>query len=321
MSTSKKKIAEIYHRPLIDLVYEAQSLHRQYHDPNRMQKSTLISIKTGKCPEDCKYCSQSAHYKTKIKDTDLMKLNKVKEKAKKVKINGSSRLCLGSSGTRIRDGEEFDNILNMIKEVKNMGLETCVTLGMVAPQQAKRLKEAGLDYYNHNLDTSPEYYQKITTTRTYQERLDTLKYIREAGIQVCTGGILGMGETVEDRISFLFELANLSKPPESVTINKLVPIKGTPLSELTPINPLEVVRTIATARLLMPESVIRLSAGRESMSEEMQALCILAGANSMFAGDKLLTTPNAGDSKDEKLFKNLGLKSIKPFETQQKNVV
>ncbi len=307
MPTTQEKIREIYHRPLIDLLHEAQSVHRKHHPANQVQKSTLISIKTGKCPEDCKYCSQSAHYKTELQNTNLMKIEEVKKIAKDAKKNGSSRLCMGSSGTRIQDGEDFDKILSMIKEVKEMGMETCVTLGMVAPHQAKRLKEAGLDYYNHNLDTSPEYYEKIVSTRTYQERLDTLHHIRNSNIHLCTGGILGMGESRKDRISFLDQLFNLSPHPESITINRLVPIKGTPMEGITEIDSMEVVRTIATARILMPESVIRLSAGRETMSKESQVLCILAGAGSMFCGEKLLTTPNAGKSKDEQLFETVGL--------------
>ena len=307
LSSVREKITEIYHQPLSDLVYEAQSFHRRHHPPNYIQKSTLVSIKTGKCPEDCRYCSQSAHYQTDLPDTDLMEIKEVKQIALAAKKNGSSRLCMGSSGTRIRDGEDFDKILTMIEEVKKMGLETCVTLGMASPQQAQRLKEAGLDYYNHNLDTSPEYYEKVVSTRTYQERLDTLKHIRESGIHLCTGGILGMGESRADRISFLEQLSNLNPHPESITINRLVPIKGTPMEGVTEIDSIEVVRTIATARICMPKSVIRLSAGRETMSEALQALCFLAGAGSMFCGEKLLTTPNAGESKDKKLFAALGL--------------
>ena len=303
------RVGTIYQRALNDLLFEAHRVHRTHHDPKHIQKSTLISIETGGCPENCAYCSQSAHFETGIEKTKLMTLKAVRKRAEQAKANGSTRLCMGSAGRQVRDGEKFETILEMVREVKELGLETCATLGMLAPHQARRLREAGLDYYNHNIDTSPEYYDKIVTTRTYQDRLDTLRHVREAGIHVCTGGILGMGESREDRISFLHQLARLDPPPESVTINRLVPIKGTPLAGTQTVPPLEIVRTVATARLLMPLAVIRLSAGRETMDDVLQALCFFAGANSIFAGDKLLTTPNAGDPRDAALFAELGVEA------------
>ena len=298
----------IYKKPFIDLVFEAQSIHRKFHSSNEIQKSTLLSIKTGACAEDCKYCAQSIRYKTNLKATKLMASKDIIEKAKAAKAAGSSRFCMGSSGTRIRNGKDFEQILTDIQAIKAMGLETCVTLGMVNKEQAKKLKEVGLDFYNHNIDTSREFYSKVITTRTYDERINTIETIKEAGINVCTGGILGMGETQKDRIAFIQQLTSFSSPPESITINRLVSISGTPMENVKPIDPIEIVRTIATVRCLIPTAVIRLSAGRESMSDVLQSLCFLAGANSIFSGEKLLTTPNAKRNIDQNLFSKLGLK-------------
>jgi biotin synthase len=308
---SKEDIEKIYDRPLLELLAEAGQIHRQNHTLGEIQKSALLSIKTGACPEDCGYCSQSAHYDTATQPEKLLKKESVLAFARKAQQEGASRICLGSSGREVKDNEEFERVLDIIHDLKGLGVETCATLGMVKPHQAEKLRKAGLDFYNHNLDTSPEYYSKVITTRTYQDRLDTLSAVREAGMSVCTGGILGMGESKSDRVSFLFQLASLKPQPESVTINRLVPIEGTPLAGRQTAEPLEVVRSIAVARILMPKSVIRLSAGRESLSEEAQVLCMVAGANSIFAGDKLLTTPNRGDLKDQKLFEKVGLTAKK----------
>ena len=298
-------IKKIYLKNINDLIFLAQKKHRKYHSSKHIQKSTLLSIKTGGCKEDCKYCAQSKYYNTSIKPSKLMDLKKVLHQAKLAKENGSSRFCMGSSGTKILNDHNFETILKMIKEVKKLNLETCVTLGMLDDSQAKKLKQAGLDYYNHNLDTSPEYYEKIVTTRTYPDRLATLESVKKAGIHVCTGGILGMGESQKDRISFLRQLVIQKPHPKSITINQLVPIKGTPLENIDPIDPIEMIRTIATARILMPKSTLRLSAGRENMSVALQTLSFLAGANSIFSGEKLLTTSNFTSQKDQKLFKNL----------------
>lgn len=303
--SNKTKITEIYDQPLMILMDQARKIHSENHCMNEIQKSTLLSIKTGGCPEDCSYCSQSSRYKTNLKIEKMMSKEDIIKNAKEAKANGSKRFCMATSGTRVRDNKDFDNVLEAIKEVKEMGMETCVTLGMLAPHQAEKLKEAGLDYYNHNIDTSPEYYSKIITTRTFDERIETISCVRDAGIKVCTGGILGLGETKEDRISMLEQLQKLS--PESVTINRLVAIKGTPLQNNKAIEPTEIIRTIATARILMPKSAIRLSAGRESMSDELQLICFYVGANSVFGGEKLLTTKNKGDDKDQVLLEKTGL--------------
>ncbi len=308
---SLETVAELYEKPLLELLSEAGQIHRQNHTLGEIQKSALLSIKTGACPEDCGYCSQSAHYDTATRPEKLLQKEAVLSFARKAKDEGASRICLGSSGREIKDNEEFERVLDIIQDLKGLGVETCATLGMVKPHQADKLKRAGLDFYNHNLDTSPEYYANVITTRTYQERLDTLQAVREAGMSVCTGGILGLGESKEDRISFLHQLAKLQPQPESVTINRLVPIEGTPLSGRQTAEPLEVVRSIAVARILMPKSVIRLSAGRETLSDEAQVLCMMAGANSIFAGDKLLTTPNKGEVKDQKFFEKVGLTAKK----------
>ena len=296
-------------RPLLDLVFEAQTVHRQHFDPNEVQMSTLLSIKTGGCAENCGYCSQSAHFETGLKATKLMTVEAVKKAAAEAKAGGASRFCMGAAWREPKD-RDLDAVCDMVREVKAMGLETCMTLGMLTKPQADRLADAGLDYYNHNIDTGPEYYGKVVTTRTLQDRLDTLEHVRDAGMAVCCGGIVGMGEERDDRIGMLVTLANLPVPPESVPINALMKIKGTPLGESAAIDGIEFARTIAAARIMMPSSVVRLSAGREHMSEELQALCFLAGANSIFYGDKLLTTGNPEADRDEALFDKLGLRPI-----------
>jgi len=309
---TRGEIAALFERPLLDLLWQAQQVHRRHHAPNEVQLSTLLSIKTGGCPEDCGYCSQSAHAKTGLKAEKLMDVDAVLASAAEAKAAGSGRFCMGAAWREPKD-RDMDALCEMVAGVKAMGLETCMTLGMLTQGQADRLAAAGLDYYNHNLDTSPEHYGAIITTRTWQERLDTLEAVRASGMAVCCGGIVGMGETREDRVGFLHALATLPAHPESVPINALVPVKGTVLGDMlagTPlakIDDIEFVRTVAVARITMPRSMVRLSAGRESMSESTQALCFLAGANSIFTGDKLLTTPNAGDNADAALFAKLGL--------------
>jgi len=293
--------------PFNDLIYHAQRVHRRNFDPNRVQVSTLLSIKTGACPEDCAYCPQSVRYETQVGREELMDLDDVLAAAAAARRNGATRFCMGAA-YRNPKPRQLEQIKAMVREVHALGLETCATLGMLTPVQARELKDAGLDYYNHNLDTSEAFYGEIITTRTYQDRLDTLQAVREAGLNVCCGGILGMGESETDRLQLLLTLATMPQHPESVPINQLVQVEGTPLHGLPPLDPLELVRTIATARLLMPKSYLRLSAGRTDMSDAVQALCFLAGANSIFYGDKLLTTPNPGRSKDEELFARLGLR-------------
>jgi biotin synthase len=306
---SREQIAELFNLPFADLVFHAQQTHRNYFDPNAVQVSTLLSIKTGRCPEDCGYCPQSVRFETEVEVEPLLPLEEVIDAASKAKANGSSRFCMGAAWRSPKD-KDIDNVIEMVQEVKALGLETCLTLGMLSEQQAHRLKQAGLDYYNHNLDTSPEFYGDIITTRTYQDRLDTLAHVRNAGINVCCGGILGMGETREDRTGLLQELANQQPHPESVPINMLVRVEGTPLQDSADFDALEFVRTIAVARIIMPKSYVRLSAGRENMSDEMQALCFLAGANSIFYGEKLLTTPNPAEQSDQELFRKLGIKAL-----------
>ena len=297
---------ELFNKPLMDLVFEAHVVHRANHDPNKVQISRLCSIKTGSCPEDCKYCSQSAHYNTGLKKEPLMKIEDVLQEAKSAKDSGSERFCMGAAWKKLHD-RDVDTMCEIIKGVKDLGLETCMTLGMVTAEQASRMKDAGLDYYNHNLDTSEEFYEKIITTRSYQDRLDTLANVADAGIKVCSGGILGMGESTTDRAKMLMTLANLPTQPDSVPINMLVPIEGTPLGGQKKIDSIDFVRTVAVARILMPKAAVRLSAGRLEMSEEMQALCFFAGANSVFYGDKLLTTDNTAVDSDKSLFKKLGM--------------
>jgi biotin synthase len=294
-----------YRKPLMDLIYEAHGVHRAHHDPADIQKCTLLSIKTGGCQEDCSYCPQSAHYDTKLERESLVSLDAVRVAAKNAKANGASRFCMGAAWRNVKDGPEFDRVLDMVRIIKQENLEACVTLGMLQPHQADRLKEAGLDAYNHNLDTSREYYKKIITTRTYDERLNTLKSVRSAGLTICSGGIIGMGESADDRCSMLAELANLVPQPESVPINLLIPVEGTPLQDAPPVDPLDLVRTVAVARILMPKSRVRLSAGRLSLTKEAQVLAFFAGANSIFLGDKLLTRPNPAPDEDESLLSML----------------
>jgi len=304
---SHEEIQALFDLPFNELLFRAQTVHRQYFDPNEVQVSTLLSIKTGSCPEDCKYCPQSAHYDTGLEKQRLMEVEAVLNKAKQAKETGASRFCMGAAWKHPTD-RDMPYILQMVKGVREMGLETCMTLGMLKPEQAEQLADAGLDYYNHNLDTSPEFYDKIITTRTYQDRLDTLQHVRDSGMKICSGGILGMGETARDRIGLLQQLANLPQPPESVPINMLVKVAGTPLENVEDLDPFEFVRNIAVARILMPTSHVRLSAGRESMSDELQAMAFFAGANSIFYGECLLTTPNPETHRDLQLFKRLGLR-------------
>ncbi len=292
--------------PFSDLMFQAQTVHREHFNPNEVQVSTLLSIKTGACPEDCKYCSQSARYNTDVKKERLMEVEKVLEAAQVAKSQGSTRFCMGA-GWRNPKARDMPYVLEMVKGVKAMGLETCMTLGMIDGGQADELQEAGLDYYNHNLDTSPEHYNSIITTRSYQDRLDTLQNVRDSGMKVCSGGIVGLGEKAQDRASFLAQLANLPKHPESVPINMLVKIEGTPLANVDDLDHFDFIRCIAIARIMMPKSHVRLSAGRDAMNEQMQAMCFLAGANSIFYGCKLLTTGNPEANKDMQLFAKLGI--------------
>jgi biotin synthase len=306
---SRNEIEQLLNLPFSDLVFHAQQVHRGHFNPNEVQVSTLLSIKTGRCPEDCGYCPQSVRYDTDVENEVLMPLEQVLEQARAAKAKGSSRFCMGAAWRSPKD-RDLDQVVKMVKGVKALGLETCLTLGMLSDEQTQRLKEAGLDYYNHNLDTSPEFYGDVITTRTYQDRLDTLQRVRDAGMHVCCGGILGMGEARQDRIGLLQQLANQPQHPESVPINLLVKVEGTPMANVEELDPIEFVRSIAVARILMPASHVRLSAGREAMSDEMQALCFLAGANSIFYGEKLLTTPNPAADQDRQLFTRLGLTAV-----------
>jgi len=303
---TRAEVRALFELPFPELIFRAQRIHRLHFDPTEVQISTLISIKTGGCPEDCAYCPQSAHYQTSVKAERLMRVDAVVAEARAAKSAGASRFCMGAAWREPKD-RDLDNVCEMVAGVKAIGLETCATLGMLTSRQARRLKVAGLDYYNHNLDTSPEYYGAIITTRTYQDRLDTLGHVRDAGIHVCCGGIVGMGESAEDRVGMIVTLANLPAHPESVPINMLVKVEGTPLASGETLDPIDFVRTIAVARITMPKSVVRLSAGREDMREETQALCFLAGANSIFYGPKLLTTPNPERDRDRRLMDKLGL--------------
>lgn len=305
----KAEIEALFALPLMDLLFTAQSVHRRYFDPNAVQNCTLLSIKTGACPEDCGYCSQSGHFKTGLEREKLMPTETVVAAAKAAKDQGASRFCMGAAW-RGPSEKDFVRTLEMVKEVKALGLETCATLGMLTTDQAERLAEAGLDYYNHNLDTSPEYYPQVTSTRTYQDRLDTLERVRNTTMKVCCGGIVGMGESRADRASLMQQFANLSKHPESVPINLLMAVPGTPLGNSEPLDNFEFIRTVAVARIMLPQSFVRLSAGRTSMSAEMQTLCFLAGANSIFIGEKLLTGPNPEVNADELLFEKLGIKPL-----------
>lgn len=306
---SREEIEALYELPFNDLLFQAQQVHRQHFDPNAVQISTLMSIKTGACPEDCAYCPQSAHYKTDLEIEKLVPVEQVVAAARSARQRGASRFCMGAAWRSPRD-KDLEPVLDMIRQVKELGLETCVTLGMLTADQTRRLREAGLDYYNHNLDTAPDFYGEIITTRTYQDRLDTLAHVRDAGIHVCAGGIVGLGESRRDRAGLVQSLANLPEHPESVPINNLVRVEGTPLEEAGAVDNFEFIRTIAVSRITMPHSAVRLSAGRESMSDEMQALCFLAGANSIFYGEKLLTTANPEADEDRQLFARLGLKPV-----------
>lgn len=310
---SLAEVRALFEQPFNDLLFQAQTVHRAYFDPNRVQVSTLLSIKTGACPEDCKYCPQSGHYNTGLDKEKLMEVQKVLEAAAEAKAIGSTRFCMGAAWKH-PSAKDMPYVLEMVKGVKKLGLETCMTLGRLTQEQTQALADAGLDYYNHNLDTSPEFYGNIITTRTYSERLQTLSYVREAGMKICSGGILGMGESVDDRAGLLIQLANLPEHPESVPINMLVKVKGTPLAEEKDVDPFDFIRTLAVARIMMPKSHVRLSAGREQMNEQMQALAFMAGANSIFYGEKLLTTKNSQAEKDMRLFARLG---IKPEEREE----
>ena len=303
------EVQELFALPFNDLVFKAQTIHREFHDPNAVQISTLMSIKTGGCPEDCKYCPQSAHYDTPVEATKLSELEEVRQEAAAAKAAGASRFCMGAAWRSPKE-RDIPKVISMIEAVKDLGLESCMTLGMLEEHQAKQLKDAGLDYYNHNIDTSEEYYKEIISTRTYEDRLNTLENVRKAGMKTCSGGIVGMGESVDDRASMLITLANMEEHPHSVPINMLVRVEGTPYAENTEVSALDFVRTIAVARILMPKAAVRLSAGREEMNDETQALCFLAGANSIFYGEKLLTTPNPETNEDMELFEELGIKPM-----------
>ena len=307
---SRNEILALFNLPFNDLIFQAQTLHRQYFDPNVVQISTLCSIKTGSCPEDCQYCPQSSRYDTGLAPEKLMAVEKVIAEAKAAKASGATRFCMGAAWRSPKD-KDLTMVSAMITGVKALGLETCMTLGMLSESQAQQLAEVGLDYYNHNLDTSPEYYGEVITTRTYGDRLNTLAHVRKAGMKVCCGGIVGMGEQLQDRAGLLLQLANMAEHPESVPVNLLVRVEGTPLAEQEDLDPFDFIRTIAATRILMPASYVRLSAGRESMNEQMQALAFLAGANSIFYGEKLLTTPNTETNRDLQLFQRLGIQPEK----------
>ncbi len=310
---TKEEILDIYNRPLMELLYDAATVHREHHDPNTVQVSTLLSIKTGGCPEDCGYCPQAARYHTNIETNELMRVSHVKAQALRAKASGSSRVCMGAAWRNVKDGPEFDQVLEMVRTINKLDMEVCCTLGMLTENQAKRLAEAGLYAYNHNLDTSEDYYKDVISTRAFKDRLDTIENVRKSNVTVCSGGIIGMGEKLEDRAGMLVALASLSPQPESVPINALVAVEGTPMEDIEPISIWEMIRMVATTRIVMPETQVRLSAGRTQMSREGQAMCFFAGANSIFAGDKLLTTPNPDVNQDMEMFRLLGLIPQKPF--------
>ena len=316
---TREQITGIFNSPVLDLVYRAATIHRQHHDPQEVQVCTLLSVKTGGCPEDCAYCPQAARYHTEVKTHKLLEVSEVLETAQRAKENGSTRFCMGAAWREVRDNRDFDKVLDMVKGVNGMVMEVCCTLGMLTPEQAAKLKQAGLYAYNHNLDTSAEFYDEIITTRNYGDRLETIENVRKSGISVCAGGIIGMGESVDDRIGMLHTLATLPEHPESVPVNALVPVEGTPLEDQQRVSVWEMVRMIATARILMPRAMVRLSAGRIRMNTEEQALCFLAGANSIFAGDKLLTTPNPEVDADRQLFQTLNLKPRQSFKNATVN--
>lgn len=306
-SKTLDRIRQIYSQPLPDLMFEAQQVHRSHHDPRAMQLCTLGNIKSGACPEDCGYCSQSVHNNSGLKPEPLMQTDTVLAEAQAAKAAGATRFCMGAAWREVRDGAQFDRVLDMVRQVAALDMEVCCTLGMLQPHQAQQLKEAGLTAYNHNLDTSPNYYEKIITTRTYQDRLNTIKAVSDAGISVCCGGIVGMGESETDRLEFLEALTTLDPTPESIPINSLIPIAGTPLENAPPVDPIDLVRMIATTRILFPKAIVRLTAGRSQMSDELQALCFLAGANSIFTGPVLLTAPNPSRNHDADLLDRLGM--------------
>ena len=312
MPFQREEVRALYDRPLLLLIDDARKVHLAHHPDNEVQLCTLLSVKTGGCPEDCGYCSQSSHHESKVEPQKMLDVNAVIASAKRAKEMGSTRFCMGAAWREVKDGPAFDRVLEMVKGVKGLGLEACVTLGMLTEDQAKRLKEAGLDAYNHNLDTSRENYRSIIKTRTFDDRLRTLEAVRAAGITVCSGGIIGIGESVDDRCEMLRTLANLEPQPESVPINALVPVEGTPLGYMPPVDPLDLVRMIAIARILMPKTRVRLSAGRTSLSREAQMMCMYAGANSIFYGDTLLTTPNPDESDDMALIRDAGLGTMAP---------
>jgi biotin synthase len=309
---SVSDVRAIHDLPLPDLVFRAQGVHREHHKPNEVQLCSLLSVKTGGCPEDCAYCPQSSHYDTGVTREKMLSVDAVVRAASQAQAAGATRFCMGSAGRNPQNGEAFENVLSMVRGVRALGMEACITLGMLTDEQAARLAEAGLTVYNHNVDTSREFYSSIITTRTYDDRLATLTRVRRAGIKVCSGGIVGMGESIDDRCAMLATLASLEPPPESVPINALVPVPGTPLAEQPPVDPLAMVRMIATARILMPTTQVRLSAGRTAMSREAQVLCFLAGANSFFFGDKLLVTGNPDVDADQKLLRDAGMKPAPP---------
>ncbi|MEM8929246.1 MAG: biotin synthase BioB [Bacteroidota bacterium] len=311
---TKEEILEIYNKPLMELLYQAATVHRENHDPNTVQVSTLLSIKTGGCPEDCGYCPQAKRYHTDIEGNDLMTVPHVKAQALRAKAAGSSRICMGAAWRNVKDGPEFDQVLEMVRTINKLDMEVCCTLGMVTENQAKRLAEAGLYAYNHNLDTSEEYYKEVISTRGYEDRLQTIENVRKTNVTVCSGGIIGMGEAVEDRAGMLVALSTLNPQPESVPINALVAVEGTPMEDEKPVEIWEMIRMVATTRIVIPKTQVRLSAGRTQMSREGQAMCFFAGANSIFAGDKLLTTPNPDVNEDIKMFKLLGINAQKAFE-------
>ncbi|MEO8773415.1 MAG: biotin synthase BioB [Gelidibacter sp.] len=318
MDTQKKwtrdEVVILYNKPMMELLYEAATIHRQHHDPNKVQVSTLVSIKTGGCPEDCGYCPQAARYHTNVKTEALMGVDEVIAQGVHAKATGSSRICMGAAWRNVKDGAEFDQVLEMVRSLNKMDIEVCCTLGMITENQAQRLSEAGLYAYNHNIDSSEDYYEEIISTRGYKDRLETIQNVRKTNITVCSGGIIGMGESIENRADMLLTLASMTPQPESVPINSLVPVEGTPIGDMKPVSTWEMVRMIATARIVLPNTQVRLSAGRNNMSREGQALCFFAGANSIFAGDKLLTTPNPDINEDLKMFEALGLIPQQPFE-------
>lgn len=316
-----REIMDIYNLPFMELLHRAATVHRENHNPNKVQVSSLISVKTGGCPEDCGYCPQAARYHTEVKIHDMLPVSQVKAQALRAKENGISRVCLGAAWRNVKDGPDFDHVLDMVRTVTQLDMEVCCTLGMLTENQAKRLEEAGLYAYNHNIDSSEEYYKEVISTRAFEDRLETIGNVRKTSITLCSGGIIGMGESLEDRCGMLKVLANMTPQPESVPINALVPVEGTPLEEQKPVDSFEFIRMIATARVVLPKTQVRLSAGRTQMNQEAQTFCFYAGANSIFAGDKLLTTPNPDVNEDKSLFEKLGITTQKPFEKHAKREV